>query len=124
MLLNETTYAELLDFKAHRYFRDYSLDESFRYGLGVMDFGSMPYLGYARHGTYYGHQGVTYGFGSQSGVNYKYNFSASWISAAEVWMGPHRESGQSVYVALVEAIDQYRRGDKPPVEHGDYPEDP
>jgi hypothetical protein len=73
-----------------------------------MDFGSMGW-GYGHRGTYYGHQGVTYGFGSQSGVNYKYNFSASWISAAEVWMGPDPDSGQSVYVALVDVVDQFRR---------------
>ena len=66
--------------------------------------------GLERHGTYYGHSGLTYGFGSQSGVNYMHNFPASWVSAAEIWIGLRPDSGQDVYLALVYAIDKYRTG--------------
>ncbi len=71
-----------------------------------MNFTSMNW-GFAEHGLFYGHNGLTYGFGSQSGVNYKYNFSVSWVNSAEVWMGPD-ESGEAVYDALVRAVAQYR----------------
>jgi CubicO group peptidase (beta-lactamase class C family) len=109
-LLNDKSYAEFLAWKKYAYFSDYGMP-AFGYGLGVMDFTSMDW-GFQSHGTYYGHSGVTYGFGSQSGVNLKYNFSASWISAAEVWMGPDPNSGQSVYIALVNAIDKFHRYQK------------
>jgi hypothetical protein len=108
-LLSDKSYAELLDFKKYAYFSDDTLDHVFGYGLGVMDFTSMDW-GFERHGTYYGHSGLTYQFGSQSGVNYKHNFSASWVSAAEIWIGLRPDSGQDVFLALVYAIDKYRSG--------------
>ena len=47
------------------------------YGLGMMNFTSMRW-GFEREGLYYGHNGLTYGFGSQSGYNYDLGFSATW----------------------------------------------
>ena len=102
-LLSDASFAALLDFKIQAYFSD---GPPFGYGLGVMNFTSMSW-GFEKHGLFYGHNGLTYGFGSQSGVNYKYNFSVSWVNSAEVWMGPDA-SGEAVYDALVRAVAQYR----------------
>lgn len=57
-----------------------NLPDQFGYGLGLMNFTSMDW-GFEHEGEYYGHNGLTYGFGSQSGYNYPLAFSASWGSS-------------------------------------------
>eukprot|EP00040_Diaphanoeca_grandis_P024939 m.137793 g.137793 ORF g.137793 m.137793 type:complete len:447 (-) comp29948_c2_seq1:12-1352(-) len=109
-LLSAKTQREMLTFRVQQYFpsRSTALNASFGYGLGMMNFTSMTW-GFANHGLYYGHNGLTYGFGSQSGYNYRYNFSASWVNNCEKWIGPTGQKGQSIPNELYEVLSFFKQ---------------
>jgi hypothetical protein len=46
------------------------------YGLGLMNLTSMHW-GYLNHGEFIGHNGLTYGFGAQSGYSYDLGFAST-----------------------------------------------
>ena len=58
-----------------------------------------------------GHNGLTYGFGAQSGYNYLYNFSVTWVNNCEHWIGPDSHGNaipNQMYETLVGVVKQYR----------------
>ena len=76
-----------------------------------MNFTSMDW-GFADEGLYYGHNGLTYGFGSQQGYNYPLEFSATWVNNFEVWIGPaEHASGTAnpLYTALCAIVRKHRQ---------------
>ena len=114
-LLMPSTLQQMLQFYSCQYFGgngtcNKNARGSFGYGLGLMNFTSMDW-GFEEQGLYYGHNGLTYGFGSQSGFNYPLQFSASWVNNVEVWIG-HDRWGQpgpnALYTRLCEVVRQYR----------------
>ena len=81
----------------------------FGYGLGLMNFTSMNW-GYQNHGEFIGHNGLTYGFGAQSGYNYDLRFASALVNNAEHWIGPdsHGSGDNALYAALVQAVKRFR----------------
>jgi hypothetical protein len=71
-LLDEATLEKMMTFVQGSIFGDYH-GASCGYGLGLMNFSNMTW-GFQdpNQGLFYGHNGLTYGFGSQSGYNAKY----------------------------------------------------
>jgi len=116
-LLSEASLNEMLTFRTENYFgrnRSATGPGSFGYGLGMMNFTSMDW-GFNDSGLFYGHNGLTYGFGSQSGYNYDHEFSVTWVNNAELWIGPDfaKSAGGVVpanrlYAQLVEAVEKHR----------------
>lgn len=81
----------------------------FGYGLGMMNFTSMDW-GFADEGLYYGHNGLTYGFGSQQGYNYPLEFAATWVNNWEKWIGPdNRGVPNELYTELCRIVRRHRQ---------------
>jgi hypothetical protein len=57
-----------------------------------------------------GHNGLTYGFGSQSSFNYPLGFSVSIANSYELWMGESHTDPDpvQVYTAICDVVRQYR----------------
>ena len=82
---------------------------NFSYGLGLMDFNSMDW-GFQYNGSLLGHNGLTYGFGAQSGYNRDYRFSLSFVNNVEHWIGPDAGPGvpNELYEAVVAVVRRFR----------------
>ena len=87
----------------------------FGYGLGLMDFNSpgLKNWGCSNSGKFVGHNGLTYGFGSQSGYNIDLEFGISWVNNAELFIGPQERStnGSSVnilYDTVAKIVQKHR----------------
>lgn len=104
-MLKESTLKEMLTFKSDTYFDSSTF---FGYGLGMMNFTSMDW-GFADGGAFHGHNGLTYGFGAQSGYNYDLEFAVTWVNNYEHWIGPDAGGEQNaLYAALVDVVKRYR----------------
>jgi hypothetical protein len=106
-LLRPESIKDILTFKLGTYL---GKTGEFGYGLGMMNFTSMNW-GFQYDGLLYGHNGLTYGFGSQSAYHVDLEFAVTWNNNAEHWIGPDlRGSDQPdpVYKALVDVVRQYR----------------
>mmetsp|Transcript_834 Transcript_834/g.2789 ORF Transcript_834/g.2789 Transcript_834/m.2789 type:complete len:84 (+) Transcript_834:95-346(+) len=78
-----------------------------------MNFTSMDW-GFANEGEYVGHNGLTYGFGSQQGYNYPLQFSASWVNNWEKWIGPgHHGVPDALYTAMCAIVRKHRQAQRP-----------
>ena len=89
-----------------------ALETPFSYGLGLMDFNTMDW-GFQYNGSLLGHNGLTYGFGAQSGYNADYGFSLSFVNNAEHWIGPDTGRGvpNVLYEAVVAVVRRFRAGE-------------
>lgn len=104
-LLHTDSVKEMLAFQPGPYLGD----TVFGYGLGMMNFTSMNW-GFQDAGLFYGHNGLTYGFGAQSGYHADLEFSVTWNNNVEYWIG-HTDAGKGtdkVYAGLVEVVKKYR----------------
>eukprot|EP00039_Didymoeca_costata_P002660 m.61787 g.61787 ORF g.61787 m.61787 type:complete len:442 (+) comp11447_c0_seq1:116-1441(+) len=105
-ILREESLQEMLTFKQGDYFG--YRPPSWGYGLGMMNFTNMTW-GFSDEGLYYGHNGLTYGFGSQQGYNYPLKFSASWVNNFEKWIGPDaRRVPNQLYTTLCSIVREKR----------------
>lgn len=109
-LLRPESIRELLSFELGTYLGN---TNEFGYGLGMMNFTSMDW-GFQYEGEFYGHNGLTYGFGAQSGYHVDLEFAVTWNNNAEHWIGPDfRPSGPDpVYTALVKVVREHRQSSK------------
>ena len=108
-LLSPKMLAEMRSFLVHPYLDQYGPNAGqFGYGLGLMNFTSMVPWGFTAGGPFEGHNGLTYGFGAQSGFNFKYKFAVAWVNNNEVFIGPNHQ-GDELYSALLGAVAQQRR---------------
>ena len=106
-LMSNAALSEMLDFQHGPYFDGQG---EFSYGLGLMNFSTMLDWGFNRSGLFYGHNGLTYGFGAQSGYNYEHQFAVSWVNNNELWIGPnHKGQPDELYSTLVRVVQQHRR---------------
>ena len=66
--------------------------------------------GLETEGLHYGHNGLTYGFGSQSGYNFPLQFSMSMVNNREMWIGPTRKVPNPVivYTTICDVVRKYR----------------
>ena len=58
-----------------------------------------------------GHNGLTYGFGAQSGYNFDYKFAVTWVNNFEKWIGPDAVStggSNELYDVLVSVVKRHR----------------
>jgi len=62
------------------------------------------------NGTLTGHNGLTYGFGSQSAYHTELDFSVSWVNNIENWIGPSGPQGvpNQLYATVVGVVERYR----------------
>merc|ERR1712190_311510 len=98
-LLHPNSVNDMLGFKVGAYLGKHE----FGYGLGMMNFTSMNW-GFQNEGLFYGHNGLTYGFGAQSGYHLDLEFGVTWNNNVEHWIGPDDQSEGSsnpIYAALV-----------------------
>jgi hypothetical protein len=108
-LLRPDTLEEMLSFRNGTYLGEAN---PFGYGLGMMNFTSMNW-GFEYEGLLYGHNGLTYGFGAQSGYHLDLEFAVTWNNNAEHWIGPDYKVGPyPMYTALVEVVRKYRAENK------------
>lgn len=108
-LLQSDSINEILSFKLGPYLGN---TDPFGYGLGMMNFTSMNW-GFQYAGQFYGHNGLTYGFGAQSGYHLDLEFAVTWNNNAEHWIGPDSGTGPDlVYTGLVEVVQRYRTASK------------
>jgi len=78
-------------------------------GLGLMDFNTMDW-GFQYNGSLIGHNGLTYGFGAQSGFHADLNFSVSWVNNVGWWIGPENGAGPNpLYDAVVGVVKRHRK---------------
>lgn len=108
-LLSEAALTQMLAFRHGPFFDGQA---AFSYGLGMMNFSTMDW-GFGGGGLFYGHNGLTYGFGAQSGYNYDHEFAVSWANNNEIWIGPNHKGQQDVlYSTLVRVVKAHRERQK------------
>jgi len=107
-LLRPESVQDMLSFRLGTYL---GRAGEFGYGLGLMNFTSMNW-GFQYEGQFYGHNGLTYGFGSQSGYHLDLEFAVSWNNNVEHWIGPDDTTSTTganpVYKAIAAVVKQYR----------------
>ena len=76
--------------------------------MGLMNFNTMNW-GYQDEGRFVGHNGLTYGFGSQSGYNYKLEFALSFVNNDEEFTGhAHHDSENRIYKTVASIVRKHR----------------